>query len=78
MVGGRTGASGLNRGIGKGEKQAALKFGVDIQEQDLRFLHTLASIKGFDFEDMVSTVIVLGCESLRQTLANEMRGEVAN
>lgn len=55
-----------------------MKFGVDIQSQDLAFLHTIAQVKGYDFDQMLSAAIVLGCESLRQTLTNEVRGAVAH
>lgn len=55
-----------------------MKFGVDIQAQDLALLNTISQIKGFDFNEMLSAAIVLGCESLRRTLNNELRDNVAH
>ena len=72
-----TGDKGPGAGVGRGEKQAPLKFGVDIREQDLRFLHTVASIQNQDFNTMLETAICLGCDTLREVLTEENRARQA-
>ena len=76
MRGVRTSPSRSDKAARGREEQVPLKFGVDIQAQDLAFLHTIAQVKGYDFDQMLSAAIVLGCESLRKTLTNEVCGAV--
>nr|WP_234117103.1 hypothetical protein [Burkholderia cepacia] len=67
----------LGQEMDRGEKLTPLKFGVDIREQDLRFLHTVASIQNQDFNTLLETAICLGLLHLREVLAEENRARQA-